>query len=94
MLLRRIYQFLMIYCCGVALLIFVKLTLNLSDYVIPGLPEIWQTGRAEFARYMDEAKSLARTDAAKRRVAVFEKDVWQHMLEGRRQWEQKHPGSR
>ena len=52
MLLRRIYQFLMIYSCGVMLLLLIKLILNLSNYVIPGLPEIWQTGRTVFTRYM------------------------------------------
>ena len=36
MLLRRIYQFLIVYLLGVGLLFGIKLALNLSDYVIPG----------------------------------------------------------
>jgi NitT/TauT family transport system permease protein len=52
MLLRRIYQFLLIYAAGLVLLLSVKLMLNLSDYVIPGAPEIWQTATDVFRRYM------------------------------------------
>ena len=36
MLLRRIYQFLIIYALGLAVLFILKYTLGLSDYVIPG----------------------------------------------------------
>lgn len=51
MLFRRIYQFFLIYSCGVALLLAIKLLMNLSNYVIPGFPEIWQTAKTVFARY-------------------------------------------
>ncbi len=37
MLLRRIYQFLMIYLIGLAILMMIKYVVNLSDYVIPSL---------------------------------------------------------
>ena len=37
MLLRRIYQFLMIYLIGLAILLMIKYVVNLSDYVIPSL---------------------------------------------------------
>ena len=47
MLLRRIYQFLIIYCLGLALLFGIKYTLGLSDYVIPGPAGIWQTLQAD-----------------------------------------------
>ena len=45
MLLRRIYQFFIIYLLGIALLFALKYTLRLSDYVIPSPDEIWRTGR-------------------------------------------------
>lgn len=51
MLLRRIYQFLMIYFIGLALLLALKYGLGLSDYVIPGAGLVWQTGLAQFDRY-------------------------------------------
>jgi NitT/TauT family transport system permease protein len=51
MLHRRIYQFFIIYFLGLATLFIIKYMLNLSDYVIPGPVEIWQTGRSVFARY-------------------------------------------
>lgn len=54
MLLRRIYQFLLIYSAGIFLLLAVKMVLNLSDYVIPGAPEIWQTATEVVGRYMGD----------------------------------------
>lgn len=48
---RRIYQFLLVYLLGVAFLLLVKYSLNLSDYVIPGLADIWLTGIRELKRY-------------------------------------------
>jgi NitT/TauT family transport system permease protein len=52
MLLRRIYQFLLIYMAGVAVLLTVKLLLGLSDYVIPGPTLIWETALGVWARYV------------------------------------------
>jgi len=52
MLHRRIYQFFIIYFLGLAALFSIKYALNLSDYVIPGPPEIWETGRRVFTRYL------------------------------------------
>ena len=40
MLSRRIYQFLIIYCIGLAFLLLLKYGLGLSDYVIPRPGEI------------------------------------------------------
>ncbi len=58
--LRRIYQFLMIYLLGVAVLLAVKYGLGLSDYVIPGPALILKTGQAEIGRYAtDVADTLA-----------------------------------
>jgi len=51
MLHRRIYQFFIIYFLGLATLFIIKYVLNLSDYVIPGPSEIWQTGQSVFTRY-------------------------------------------
>jgi NitT/TauT family transport system permease protein len=58
--LRRIYQFLMIYLLGVAVLLAVKFGLGLSDYVIPGPALILKTSQAEIGRYAtDVADTLA-----------------------------------
>lgn len=43
MLHRRIYQFFLIYFIGLFGLMLVKYSLNLSDYVIPSMSEIWHT---------------------------------------------------
>lgn len=43
MLFRRIYQFLIVYAVGMLLLLLVKLSLSLSDYVIPGFGTIYET---------------------------------------------------
>ena len=60
MLHRRIYQFLIVYFLGLALLLLLKYILNLSDYVIPGPQEIWQTVHRVFARYLiDVADTLS-----------------------------------
>jgi NitT/TauT family transport system permease protein len=52
MLHRRIYQFLMIYFIGLTALMLVKYSLNLSDYTIPGVNEIWNTCRRYFGLYL------------------------------------------
>ncbi|MEE4262333.1 MAG: ABC transporter permease [Desulfobacteraceae bacterium] len=51
MLHRRIYQFFIIYFLGLVALFTIKYALNLSDYVIPGPLEIWQTAQSSFTRY-------------------------------------------
>ncbi|MCP4694746.1 MAG: ABC transporter permease subunit [Desulfobacterales bacterium] len=52
MLFRRIYQFLIIYIMGLALLLLVKYTLSLSDYVIPGPALIWRSFHEVSGRYL------------------------------------------
>ena len=52
MLHRRIYQFFIIYFLGVGLLLGLKYSLNLSDYVIPSPGEIWQTARSYAGLYV------------------------------------------
>lgn len=60
MLFRRIYQFFIIYCLGLSLLLALKYGLNLSDYVVPGIDDIWVTGLNVFPRYLgDVADTLA-----------------------------------
>jgi len=60
MLHRRIYQFFIIYTLGLVLLLLIKYALNLSDYVIPGIDEIWRTGSDVFGRYVkDVADTLS-----------------------------------
>lgn len=60
MLYRRIYQFFIIYCLGLGLLLTLKYTLALSDYVVPGIDDIWETGLEVFPRYLkDVADTLA-----------------------------------
>lgn len=48
MLHRRIYQFFIIYGIGLSFLLAIKYSLTLSDYVIPGPMELWNTS-ARFA---------------------------------------------
>lgn len=52
MLHRRLYQFLIVYVLGFALLLLTKYMLNLSDYVIPSPQEIWHTGQKVYGRYL------------------------------------------
>jgi len=51
MLHKRIYQFLIIYVLGLAGLLLIKFSLNLSDYLIPGPRDMWQTGVEVWGRY-------------------------------------------
>jgi NitT/TauT family transport system permease protein len=55
MLHRRIYQFLIIYLMGIGLLLGVKYSLDLSDYVIPGPSGVWETARKVFHSYFHDA---------------------------------------
>ncbi|MBR9980175.1 MAG: ABC transporter permease subunit [Desulfatitalea sp.] len=52
MLLRRIYQFLMIYLLGVLCLLVIKVAADLSDYVIPGIDALWLSVRDVGWRYV------------------------------------------
>ena len=54
MLPRRIFQFLIIYFLGLAVLLGFKYGLQLSNYVIPGPMLIWQTFQAEAIRYFKD----------------------------------------
>lgn len=51
MLLRRIYQFLIVYFLGIAGLLAIKEALELSDYVIPSIPLILETAELQVRPY-------------------------------------------
>ncbi len=51
---RRIFQFLVVYLLGIGLLFGIKLALNLSDYVIPSPSGVWHTGEQTAARYLGD----------------------------------------
>jgi NitT/TauT family transport system permease protein len=60
MLLRRIYQFLLIYLLGLIVLLALKYAMGLSNYVIPGPALILHTSSAEIGRYAaDVANTLS-----------------------------------
>ncbi|MEJ2154774.1 MAG: ABC transporter permease subunit [Desulfobacteraceae bacterium] len=60
MLHRRLYQFMLIYCLALALLLVVKYAMGLSDYVIPGPGLFWQTLCDGAMRYLkDVADTLS-----------------------------------
>ena len=43
-----------------------------------------QTNMAELGELMDAGKAAAQTDIEKRRIALFDKGIWQYMLSGRK----------
>lgn len=55
MLLRRIFQFLVIYVLGICFLMLLKFSMNLSNYVIPAPLELFTTAQTVFSRYFFEA---------------------------------------
>jgi len=44
---------------------------------------------AEWVKLMEEGKRAARTDLEKQRVGLFERGMWEYMLEGKRQYKEK-----
>jgi NitT/TauT family transport system permease protein len=54
MLHKRIFQFFIIYALGLAVLLLIKYSLNLSDYVIPGLGELWKTSLQFSSQYLTD----------------------------------------
>ena len=71
MLPRRVYQFLIIYALGLTLLLGVKYALNLSNYVIPGLAEIWTTFREEHQRYFSDVLDTMSVAIIGQVVSIF-----------------------
>ena len=71
MLLRRIYQFLIIYALGLSLLLLLKYTLNLSDYVIPGPGDILHTCAAESGRYARDVMNTLMVAVVGQVLSIF-----------------------
>ena len=71
MLLRRIFQFLLIYCLGVVLLLAIKYGLGLSDYVIPGPVDIWRTGQEVVTRYFRDVLDTLSVAVIGQMLSIF-----------------------
>jgi NitT/TauT family transport system permease protein len=71
MLHRRIYQFLIIYFLGLAMLLLIKYVLNLSSYVIPGPVEIWQTCTQVFRRYFSDVMNTLSVAVLGQIISIF-----------------------
>lgn len=62
MLLRRVYQFLIVYLAGVIFLLLIKMVLSLSDYVIPGISLVMETaGQVSQDYFLDVMNTLSVT---------------------------------
>lgn len=68
---RRIYQFLIIYLMGVAFLLLLKYSLNLSDYVIPSPVEMSRTGIQVFSRYFSDVVNTLMVAVIGQIVSIF-----------------------
>ena len=68
---RRIYQFLIIYAIGLAILLLIKYGLDLSDYVIPGPVDIWHTGIEEFGRYFSDVLNTLAVAVVGQVISIF-----------------------
>lgn len=71
MLHRRIYQFLIIYLMGLFFLLLIKYTLNLSDYVIPGPIEIWETCKQVLHRYFSDVMNTLSVAVIGQLMSIF-----------------------
>ncbi|MEJ2096372.1 MAG: ABC transporter permease subunit [Deltaproteobacteria bacterium] len=71
MLHRRIYQFLIIYFLGLALLLMVKYVFGLSDYVIPGPRNLAQTLLNVYHRYFTDVVSTFSVAVIGQVVSIF-----------------------
>jgi ABC-type nitrate/sulfonate/bicarbonate transport system permease component len=52
---KRFSQFLILYALGLSSLLLAKYVLHLSDYLIPGLPDLWRTATEVLGRYFFDA---------------------------------------
>ena len=71
MLLRRIYQFLIIYGIGLSLLMAIKYLMGLSDYVIPSLAGILETTVETKARYFTDVLDTLAVAVAGQVISIF-----------------------
>ncbi len=71
MLHRRVYQFLIIYALGLALLMGIKYGMGLSDYVIPGPARILETGGETISRYFKDVLDTLAVAVAGQAISIF-----------------------
>lgn len=71
MLLRRVYQFLIIYALGLTCLTVIKYVLGLSDYVIPGPWEVWQTWTGAYDRYLRDVMNTLAVAVVGQILSIF-----------------------
>jgi NitT/TauT family transport system permease protein len=71
MLHRRLYQFLLIYLLGLALLLGLKYGLGLSDYVIPAPMDVWKTAHEVFFRYIVDVFSTLKVAVIGQVISIF-----------------------
>ena len=71
MLHRRIYQFLIIYLLGLALLMLVKYLFVLSDYVIPSPANLIQTLAGVYGRYFSDVANTLSVAVIGQVVSIF-----------------------
>lgn len=68
---RRILQFLIVYFSGLIFLLIIKYSLNLSDYVIPSLDIIRDTGKAIFKDYVFDTVNTLSVAIIGQGISVF-----------------------
>ncbi len=71
MLLRRIYQFLIVYLLGLGLVLGIKYALNLSDYVIPGPLSIWHTYQEQYLLYLKDVLNTFTVAIVGQMLSIF-----------------------
>lgn len=71
MLVRRIYQFLIIYFLGIGMLLAIKYVLGLSDYVIPGAEGLWQIAGEVSGRYFKDVLNTLCVAVIGQIVSIF-----------------------
>ena len=71
MLVRRITQFLIVFAAGLALLFIIKYGLNLSDYVIPGPPEILKVSARVSADYFYDTLNTLSVAVIGQIISIF-----------------------
>ncbi len=71
MLFRRIYQFLIVFCMGMAGLMGLKAALGLSDYVIPGLPMVLEVARSAAPGYLKDVMNTLSVTVLGQAISIF-----------------------
>ena len=71
MLIRRILHFLIVFAAGMVFLLFLKYSLNLSDYVIPSPQDIWINGKDIFFVYLNDTLDTLLVAVIGQIISVF-----------------------